>query len=255
MVRHMVPVLDHWRCRVLSRRELQELRSQPFYYYLLARTLYYDQVFIDAIRQGVRCILNIGCGNDTRAHRFRCELMEAAVTVVECDRPVAIAAKQSKSRRLGPTDHIQFVPIDLNDVAWPALEACLRAVESAPVMVMMEGVSPYIDQRAFEGLLARLGERLVRGSLLAYDYKLSGVADDFGRAGATDKPFRLPGSMASVASFHAVRGLELSRMELSAELQARLVPEVAGDRTGVFGQDCLLQLRPATPSLNSGSPS
>ena len=45
---------------------LPKIRSNPFYYYVVSRTKYYDQVFLDAIENSVDFIINIGSGIDTR---------------------------------------------------------------------------------------------------------------------------------------------------------------------------------------------
>jgi hypothetical protein len=52
LVRHFIPLLERWRLAWISQEELSKLRMDPFYYYLVARTKYYDQVFSDAVAEG-----------------------------------------------------------------------------------------------------------------------------------------------------------------------------------------------------------
>src|SRR5262245_33925534 len=85
LVGQFLSPVRRWRCNWLSRARIASLQADPFYYYLLARTRYYDDVFLAAIAQNVRYIINIGCGTDTRAHRFKNVLMEKQVRIVECD--------------------------------------------------------------------------------------------------------------------------------------------------------------------------
>ena len=56
----------------------------------------------------------------------------------------------------------------------------------------MEGVSPYIDDVSFGRFLTVLAGKLAAGSQVAYDFKIRGALDNFGREGRTQKPFRLP---------------------------------------------------------------
>ena len=49
---------------------LRRFRQRPFYYYLVARTLYFDELYSRAAAQGFSAIWNVGCGTDTRAFRF-----------------------------------------------------------------------------------------------------------------------------------------------------------------------------------------
>jgi methyltransferase (TIGR00027 family) len=243
LVRHFIPVLERLRYQFLTTKELDKLRSDPFYYYLLARTKYYDEVFGEAICDNVQYIVNIGCGSDTRAHRFIHGLNQKGITVLECDQPEAISVKRRLAGRLGPTGHIQYIPIDLNDDAWPNFEHWLDGIGRAKVMLMMEGVSPYINNESFGRFLGLLRTKLSRGTLVAYDYKLRGVSDNLGRVGRTENPFRLPPSRELVVAYHKERGFRVTHVESSSDLEARLLPDVADSGTPLFREDCLLQIR------------
>lgn len=243
LIQYFFPVLERWRYRFLSRKELDHLRSQPFYYYLLARTRYYDRVFSEAIASNVQHIVNIGCGSDTRAHRFGIALNRKGINVLECDLPQAILVKRRMAKRLGGAAHIQYAPLDLNDNSWPDFRRWLDGVGDAKVMVMMEGVSPYVDAESFGRFLEYLGAKLSRGSLVAYDFKLSGVADNFGRPDGAESTFRLPHSRDQVLAYHRQRGFQLEHMEPSWELEARLLPELADAGIAVFRQDGLVRIQ------------
>jgi methyltransferase (TIGR00027 family) len=243
LVRHFFPLFDRLRYRFRSTKLVDELRSEPFYYYLLARTKYYDAVFRQAICDNVQYIVNIGCGSDTRAHRFGHALKQRGTEVLECDQPEAISVKRRVAKRLGPAEHIQYLSIDLNDDAWPSFEQWLTEIGSAKVMVMMEGVSMYVNDENFGRFLNLLGTVLAPGTLVAYDYKLRGVSDNLGRVGRTVTPFRLPPSTDLAIAYHKKRGFRVTHVELSSELEARLLPDLAHSGTPLFREDVLLQLQ------------
>src|ERR1043165_6816947 len=85
LVGQFLPILRRWRCTWLSHRTTALLRSNPFYYYLDARTRYYDKLFLDAFADNVHYIINVGSGVDTRAYRFEHVLSQNGVMVLECD--------------------------------------------------------------------------------------------------------------------------------------------------------------------------
>jgi methyltransferase (TIGR00027 family) len=242
LVRHFLTLRSRLRTNWLGREALSKLQQDPFYYYLVARTRYYDKVVLDAVSSGVRRIVGVGCGTDTRAYRFRELLCSNGVKVLECDQADAIHAKQRVVRRWPESDHVKHMPIDLNEGAWPDLEAWLGARTEPKTLVMMEGVSPYVNTPAFTQFLSMLAAKLPASSLVAYDFKLVGVQDDFGRNGRTLIPFRLPAEADQVAGFHQTCGLHMEHMELSSELCGRLLPDL--DRTAPrFEQDGLVRLR------------
>jgi methyltransferase (TIGR00027 family) len=240
-VKHFISPFDRWRCRWVRPKRLVELRANSFYYYLVARTKYYDEVLLGALCSDFQQIINIGSGIDTRAHRFAHVLKLKGVRVLECDQPEAIYAKQRKAKQRGLSDEIEYLPLDLNDDEYPALERRLAAIQ-VKSLVLMEGVSPYVQDSAFSRFLLLLAKNLPSGSRIAYDFKLRGVNDDFGRIGRTQRPFRLPKSREEVAAFHAKHGHLLEHMELSSELSTRVLPILTELGATLFSEDGLVQL-------------
>ncbi len=225
-------------CWVRGALLLPKLRAKPFYAYLNARTKYYDQVFGGALERSITRIVNIGCGSDTRAQRFAGPLRAHRAEVLECDQEAAIRAKEQLARRLwGTSDQVAYQPIDLEAGSWPALEAWLARGAAAPTLVMLEGVSPYVGEKAFAAFLRLLSGKLPPASALAYDYKLRGVADDFGGAPGSGR-FRLSSDRDEVTRYHRDLGFQVDHMELSSALSQRLQPGPGP----LFEEDCLLRL-------------
>lgn len=243
LVRHFIPMLQRWRAAWIGRGGLSRLRAEPFYYYLVARTKFYDQVVNDAVSDGVRRIVMVGCGSDTRAYRFQDLLRTKGVKVLECDQPEAIHVKEQMARRWQPSDYVEYLPIDLNDDAWPKLEHWLGDRKGSKTLVLLEGVCGYINDSNFRQFLQLLAAKLPVGSQLAYDFKIRGIKDDFGRVGRTQIPFRLSQSREEVATFHEAYGFRLKHMALSSDLCACLLPELAESVTPVFREDALIRLQ------------
>jgi methyltransferase (TIGR00027 family) len=241
LVRHFIPLRQRLGTAWLGREDLARMRAEPFYHYLIARTKHYDEVVTDAVADGVRQFVIVGCGSDTRAYRFQDLLRSSGVRVLECDQPQAIQVKQRMTKRWRRDDYIKYLPIDLNDDAWPALAAWLGGRTAAKSLVLMEGVSPYVNENTFTQFLKFLAATLAPGSHLAYDYKISGMSDDEGRGGRTVHPFRLSADRAEVSAFHARNGFQLNGMEISSDLSTRLLRGLP-DSAPLFRQDCLLRL-------------
>ena len=233
---------QRWSCLWRGRLLLPRLRADPFYDYVLARTRYYDEVFVDALCAGVQRVINVGCGSDTRAYRYAHLLASKGIRVLECDQGAAIEAKQAIARRRLPVDQVDYASIDLNDGAWPHLEESIAAQPAGPTLVLMEGVSPYVNTDAFAAFLRLLATRLAAGSRVAYDYKIRGVRDGFGLEGRTSDPFRLSTAVSELDDFHRALGLRLVHSETSSALTARLLPGTAARPARVFAHDALVQL-------------
>jgi len=243
LVRHFIPIVERLRSAWICRARLAELREEPFYYYLVARTKYYDQMVADAVSNGVKRIVNVGCGSDTRAYRFQNLLRNKGVRVLECDQHAAIRAKEHMAKRWRPSDYVEYLPIDLNDNAWPELEDWLGDRTSPKTLVMMEGVSTYVDNSNFSRFLQLLGVKLPPGSHLCYDYTIRGFRDDLGRSGQTERPFRLSKVREEVAAYHEAIGFLLERMEMGPELCTRLLPNLTEPSSPWYDEDILIRLK------------
>jgi len=241
LVRDLLPLPVRALSVLQAKIQLSKLQLYPFYYYLIARTKYYDQVFTEAIGSNTGFIINIGCGTDTRAYRFAEDLKKKKIKIFECDQPQSISIKEKIAKRKWQTDHITYVPIDLNDSSWPDLEDRLAEIRY-PVCVILEGVSPYIYEDSFDRFLNFIAVKLKPGSRIAYDYKIRGIADDFGRNGHIKRPFRLSATKKDIIAYHEALGYTLEHMELSSELTSRLLPNLVRSDACLFTEDCLLKL-------------
>jgi methyltransferase (TIGR00027 family) len=193
-----------WLSRLQYHIQREKLREHPFYNYLLARTFYYDKIFMDAVYRGAG-IINIGSGTDTRAYRFAQQCQLERINVLECDQAQLIITKRRLAMRKWPTGHVTYTAIDLNEaVTWANLEDWLLHRQE-PVQVIMEGVSPYIRQRQFDFFLSFLARRLSPGSQVAYDFKIRSVYD---------KGFSLPATRDDIAIHHMVLGFKLSETDM-----------------------------------------
>ena len=243
LVRDFLPRFQKWGCDLRGRALLSRSRSKPFYFYVLARTIYYDMVFFDAMEKGFNHIVNIGCGTDTRAYRFGHILSRTGIQVIECDQPQAIHTKQKIASKSWPVNHVKYLPIDLNnELSWSQLMDWLRTNRESKVLVMMEGVSPYVDESSFAQFLKLLSSELYAGSEVSYDFKVTGVADDFGSSDLTKKPFRLPNERKKIESYHQNLGYQVKSLESSADLTLRMLPEFDQSAYPIFLEEVLLRL-------------
>lgn len=242
LVGYFLPTLQRWRCAWLGKNKITIMRSDPFYYYLVARTRYYDELVLDAISDDMRYIINVGCGTDTRAYRFEHVMTQKGVKVLECDQAEAIAIKERRAKQVGTNGHVTYLSVDLNDEAWPDFEQWLGQHNTSKGLVLMEGVSPYVNVETFGRFLRLLASQLPSGSRVAYDFKLPGIKDEFGLIDRTQKPFRLSGDRKDVADYHEEIGYRLDYMEQGAELTTRLLTSLAKSRAPLFMEDALIQL-------------
>jgi len=226
-------------CDIKGRIFLARLQKNSFYSYVAARTIYYDDVYKSAIDSNLQGIVNIGCGTDTRSRRFQASLTDRNIPVFELDQEESISRKEILASRVWPDLKVNYLPLDLNASTWPSLVEVFEKCDQKPILVMLEGVSPYIEFEAFTRFLSTLKLNLHPDSKITYDFKRDDLQISFGKTVMVKTPFRLSTDKSEVKLFHEKLGFQVTNVESSSCLCASL-----GAAYPIFEEDLLLSLSP-----------
>src|SRR3954470_16337958 len=190
----------------------------------VVRTRLIDDLLTAALAGGVRQVVLLGAGYDSRA--LRLAGMRSA-TVFEVDHP----ATQALKRRLaGDHEHVRFVPADLMraDLTVVRREAGLRRERTA---VVWEGVTNYLDARSVDATFTALVAATAPGSRIIFTYMdrralegtgdFDGVAEWAAEVGDAGEPFTFGFLPEELPGYLAERGLrpilDRSAREAAAE--------------------------------------
>lgn len=138
------------------------------------RTRYIDDCVVRALSSGIRQVVILGAGLDTRAAR----LAREGVGFFEVDHPASQADKRDRLSRFEgyPLGAATFVPCDFerDDFVLSLEDAGLQ--RSAPACFVWEGVIYYLVEEAARLTLERLAAEFDPRSLLLFDYLSSNMA-------------------------------------------------------------------------------
>jgi methyltransferase (TIGR00027 family) len=135
--------------------------------YMGTRTRYFDEYFAAATAQGIRQVVLLAAGLDTRAQRL--DWPEGTV-VFEVDQELVIEFKDQvlDAEGAAPRCDRRTVPVDLRD-DWPAALESAGFDRTAPTAWLTEGLLPYLPPEAQDSLLRAIDERSVPGSQWAIE--------------------------------------------------------------------------------------
>ncbi|MFF3004836.1 SAM-dependent methyltransferase [Kitasatospora sp. NPDC057940] len=138
--------------------------------YLALRTRALDDQLLWSAHLGVRQVVLLGAGLDTRAFRLD---WPADLTVFEVDRPEVLAFKQRVLDRVDARPAARRVPVaaDLRGDWADALTAA-GFQPAEPTAWLAEGLLPYLPAAAEQRLAAAVDRLGAAGSTLAYEAKL-----------------------------------------------------------------------------------
>jgi methyltransferase (TIGR00027 family) len=144
-----------------GRSIVEGLPKGPLSWSLAVRTRVFDELILQAVRDGTRVVLNLAAGLDTRPYRLS---LPPDVEWIEADLAGIIAFKNDALARERPTCRVERVALDVMDPT--ARRDLLARVPSAAgrVLVVTEGLLVYLDAQAVTALAADL-HRCLPGAL------------------------------------------------------------------------------------------
>lgn len=140
-----------------SAAQLEHARS-----YQAVRTHFFDTYFADAVAAGIRQIVILASGLDSRAYRLD---WPAGTTVYEIDQPQVLEFKSTTLAEHGATPNAERreVAVDLRQ-DWPAALRAAGFDPSAPTAWLAEGLLMYLPAEAQDRLFTQIGELSPAGS-------------------------------------------------------------------------------------------
>jgi methyltransferase (TIGR00027 family) len=152
---------------------LARRRSPGVMEFLLARTKYIDDTLQTCLENGIRQLVVLGAGFDSRCYRFA---SAAQIRAFEVDHPATQARKLAGLRRIFGgrlPAHVTFVPVDFNT---QSLQVRLLECGYDPALrtlFIWEGVTQYLQPEAVDATLAFIAQHSGPGSTVVFDYVYS----------------------------------------------------------------------------------
>ncbi|WP_422742844.1 class I SAM-dependent methyltransferase [Mycobacterium sp. WMMD1722] len=158
-----------------------------------ARTRYFDRYFADVMAAGVRQIVILAAGLDSRAYRLP---WPVGSVIFEIDQPQVLDFKRGvlTDRAEAPAAQRREVAVDLRD-DWPAALTAAGFDSAQPSAWIAEGLLIYLPAAAQESLFAGIDALAARGSWVAVEEATPMPAEAFAakrdeeRAAGADQPF------------------------------------------------------------------
>lgn len=141
--------------------------------YMIARTVYFDRLFIEALTEQTAQIVLLGAGYDTRAYRF--SKLNQGTRIFELDASPTQDQKKKyiQSGRINVPQNVEFVPLNFNT---QALEDVLKEAgyqNNQKTLFIWEGVIYYLDAESVDRTFDFIGQSTHAESRIAFDYTVS----------------------------------------------------------------------------------
>jgi methyltransferase (TIGR00027 family) len=143
--------------------------------YQAVRTHFFDNYFVVAVAEGIRQVVILAAGLDSRAYRLD---WPTGSTVYEIDQPQVLKYKTATLESAGVIAKAlrRSVAVDLRD-DWPAALSAAGFDPNRPTAWLAEGLLPYLPSQAQDRLFEMLTELSAPASQLAVEAFSLGSAD------------------------------------------------------------------------------
>jgi len=171
---------DYWHYSLYSKdfeiaMEVISTFRQTICYYVNARTKHMDAILEAAGQNGIKQMVNLGAGYDSRAYRYHKAMPN--VRFFEIELPWMVTEKKRRVKAiLGELpDYVTYVPIDFNTQNIPDELAKAGYDPNLKTLFIWEGVTYYISKEAVEATLAFIRDQSAPGSSVVFDYMSRGA--------------------------------------------------------------------------------
>ncbi|MBP2704197.1 class I SAM-dependent methyltransferase [Microbispora sp. RL4-1S] len=153
---------------------------------IVIRTKFLDDLLDQAVASGVRQVVLLGAGMDSRAFRMD---WPAGTRLFEIDtaEPLGFKASVLRQERAVPRCERITVPVDLRE-DWPGALAAAGHDPAQPTVWIAEGLLVYLPEDAVQSLLEQVGALSAAGSRMGLTLASRGVVERFRADAAPASP-------------------------------------------------------------------
>jgi methyltransferase (TIGR00027 family) len=154
---------------------------------IAGRTRYIDEYLQKCINDGIKQLVILGAGYDSRPYRFN-ELKDQ-VKVFEVDHPATQRMKIEKIKKIFSSlpSHVVYVPINFENEKLETRLAESGYNKNLKTLFIWEGVTMYLTAEAVDETLSFVAHNSGRGSSILFNYIFQSVVDGTNKAENANK--------------------------------------------------------------------
>lgn len=147
---------------LLLQRALVESGDQPA---IAIRTKFIDDRFLSAMNQGIRQIVILATGMDTRAYRLD---FHADTHIFELDRKEVIDYKTEKLKTIQPRCHLTSLNVDLRE-EWQKQLLQAGFKQNERTLWLVEGLLMYLEEEQVITLFKKINSLAIEKDIMLFD--------------------------------------------------------------------------------------
>lgn len=155
-------------CKILNLKG--RLSPKGIYQYVIARTKYLDNVFIESVKKGIDQVVILGAGFDSRAIRLLDKKDSVKVYEIDINTTINAKLKQYKKRKIELPDYDILIPVDFEkeDTRTKLNEYGFNRDKKN--LFILEGLIMYLSENTVKEIFNFITDYSSKGSIIVFDY-------------------------------------------------------------------------------------
>jgi len=155
-------------CKILNLKGI--ISPKGIYQYVIARTKYIDNVFIESIKKGIDQVVILGAGFDSRAIRLLDEKDRVKVYEIDIHTTISAKLKQYKKRKIKLPNNDILIPVDFEKENIISKLNEYGFNKDKKTLFVLEGLIMYLSEYTIKDTFSFITDYSSQGSIMVFDY-------------------------------------------------------------------------------------
>jgi methyltransferase (TIGR00027 family) len=205
-----------------SREMIKKAIPKGMYEYVIARTKYFDYIFIESLKNNIEQIVFLGAGYDSRPYRFSHLIENASIYEVDAkptqDHKISLLQKNNTYIH----KNIKYVPVDFEVDNFIRL-ICENGFDKfKTTLFLCEGVTFYLSGSAVEEVLKLIKENSGIHSRICFDFQTK-INNELIDTGLKDEVIKFGIEPGKIEEFVKNSGFSLVEHVKSTDMEKRFL--------------------------------
>jgi methyltransferase (TIGR00027 family) len=213
------------------REMIKKAIPKGMYEYVISRTKYFDGIFSKSVIEGIRQVVFLGAGFDSRPYRFSSLLNQTKIFEVDTE----ATQEYKKTLLLNKMDalpNIEYVSANFEEAD---LFNTLKAhgfSETDKTLFLWEGVTFYLSKDSVLGMLKEIGEHSASGSMICFDFQTLKTTDELINTGLKEESVKFGIEEWKIEEFVLANDYEIIEHLNSNMIEQKFMVKENGDLFG-----------------------
>ncbi len=144
---------------------------EGLYEYVIARTKYFDELFLQYLYQQIPQIVLLGAGYDSRSYRYANQIKNSKIYEVDTSATQKLKRQILQDNALEIHPNVLYVTADFEQDEWFQGLYDAGYQSSLQTLYIWEGVTFYLTPESVDSMLSLLRQHSLTKSILSFDYQ------------------------------------------------------------------------------------